>query len=103
MHAQAVSPLRRWSATIELLPVIAMIIFIKYPLNDQRFKQISDEAEARKRTVIKTQRRSEDLRHLKFRWLTSATERSPGSSFWGAGRQPWSGTILVGGHSGRAS
>jgi hypothetical protein len=30
MHEQAVSPLRRWSATIELLPVIAMIIFIKY-------------------------------------------------------------------------
>jgi Na+/melibiose symporter-like transporter len=53
MHAQVVSPLKRWSATIELLPVIAMIIFIKYPLNDQRFKQISDEAEARKRTVIK--------------------------------------------------
>ena len=53
MHAQAVSPLRRWAATIGLLPVIAMIIFIKYPLNDQRFKQIRDETEARKRTVIK--------------------------------------------------
>jgi Na+/melibiose symporter-like transporter len=33
--------------------LIAMIIFIKYPLNDQRFKQIRDETEARKRAVIK--------------------------------------------------
>ena len=44
-------------ATIGLLPalaaLIAMIIFIKYPLNDQRFKQIRDETEARKLAVIK--------------------------------------------------
>jgi Na+/melibiose symporter-like transporter len=46
-----------WKATIGLLPalaaVIAMIIFIKYPLNDQLFKQIRDETEARKLAVIK--------------------------------------------------
>ncbi len=39
-------------ATIGLLPalaaLIAMLIFIKYPLNDERFKQIRDETEARK-------------------------------------------------------
>ena len=40
-------------ATIGLLPavaaLIAMLIFIKYPLNDEKFKQIRDETEARKR------------------------------------------------------
>jgi glucuronide carrier protein len=44
-------------ATIGLLPalaaLIAMIIFIRYPLNDQRFKQIRDETEARKLAAIK--------------------------------------------------
>ena len=39
-------------ATIGLLPaacaLIAMLIFIKYPLNDEKFKQIRDETEARK-------------------------------------------------------
>ena len=39
-------------ATIGLVPalaaLIAMLIFIKYPLNDDRFKQIRDETEARK-------------------------------------------------------
>src|SRR4029078_11746623 len=39
-------------ATIGLLPaicaLIAMLIFIKYPLNDERFKEIRDETEARK-------------------------------------------------------
>ena len=39
-------------ATIGLVPalaaLIAMIIFIKYPLNDEKFKQIRDETEARK-------------------------------------------------------
>jgi glucuronide carrier protein len=43
-------------ATIGLLPaaaaLIAMLIFIKYPLNDQRFQQIRDETEARKLTAI---------------------------------------------------
>jgi glucuronide carrier protein len=41
-------------ATIGLVPavaaVIAMLIFIKYPLNDTRFRQIRDETEARKRS-----------------------------------------------------
>jgi hypothetical protein len=44
------------SRTIGLLPavaaVIAMLIFIKYPLNDE-FTQIRDETEARKLTAIK--------------------------------------------------
>jgi glucuronide carrier protein len=43
-------------ATIGLLPaacaLIAMLIFIKYPLNDSRFKQIRDETEARKLAAI---------------------------------------------------
>ncbi len=43
-------------ATIGLLPalaaLIAMLIFIKYPLNDTRFKQIRDETEARKLAAI---------------------------------------------------
>jgi hypothetical protein len=30
-----------------------MLIFIKYPLNDARFKRIRDETEARKRAAIK--------------------------------------------------
>jgi Na+/melibiose symporter-like transporter len=29
-----------------------MLIFIKYPLNDEKFKQIRDETEARKRAAI---------------------------------------------------
>ena len=40
-------------ATIGLLPavaaLIAMLIFIKYPLTDARFREIRDETEARKR------------------------------------------------------
>ena len=43
-------------ATIGLLPalaaLIAMLIFIKYPLNDEKFKQIRDETEARKLAAI---------------------------------------------------
>jgi glucuronide carrier protein len=43
-------------ATIGLVPavaaLIAMIIFIKYPLNDEKFKQIRDETEARKLAVL---------------------------------------------------
>jgi glucuronide carrier protein len=42
--------------TIGLLPaiaaLIAMLIFIKYPLNDKRFQQIRDETEARKLAAI---------------------------------------------------
>jgi glucuronide carrier protein len=42
--------------TIGLLPAIAallaMLIFIKYPLNDKRFQQIRDETEARKLAAI---------------------------------------------------
>jgi glucuronide carrier protein len=45
-------------ATIGLLPalaaLIAMLIFIKYPLNDERFKQIRDETEARKLADLET-------------------------------------------------
>ena len=44
-------------ATIGLLPaaaaLIAMLIFIKYPLNDEKFKQIRDETEARKLEEIR--------------------------------------------------
>ena len=44
-------------ATIGLLPalaaLIAMIIFVKYPLNDEKFSQIRDETEARKLAAIK--------------------------------------------------
>jgi glucuronide carrier protein len=54
---QPASAILAIKATIGLLPALAalitMIIFIKYPLNDQRFKQIRDETEACKRTVIK--------------------------------------------------
>ena len=43
-------------ATIGLLPalaaLIAMLIFIKYPLNDKVFAQIRDETEARKLAAI---------------------------------------------------
>ena len=43
-------------ATIGLLPalaaLIAMLIIIKYPLNDEKFKQIRDETEARKLAAI---------------------------------------------------
>ena len=43
-------------ATIGLVPalaaLIAMLIFIKYPLNDKRFQQIRDETEARKLAAI---------------------------------------------------
>ena len=43
------------ASTIGLVPalaaVIAMLIFIKYPLNDEKFKQIRDETEARKRAA----------------------------------------------------
>jgi glucuronide carrier protein len=44
-------------ATIGLLPaacaVVAMLIFVRYPLNDARFKQVRDETEARKLATIK--------------------------------------------------
>ena len=44
-------------ATIGPLPalaaLIAMIIFAKYPLNDEKFLQIRDETEARKLAAIK--------------------------------------------------
>jgi len=43
-------------ATIGLVPavaaLIAMVIFIKYPLNDKRFQEIRDETEARKLAAI---------------------------------------------------
>jgi glucuronide carrier protein len=43
-------------ATIGLVPavaaLIAMLIFIKYPLNDKRFQEIRDETEARKLAAI---------------------------------------------------
>ena len=43
-------------ATIGLLPaaaaLIAMLIFIKYPLNDQRFREIRNETEARKLALL---------------------------------------------------
>jgi len=43
-------------ATIGLLPalaaLIAMLIFVKYPLNDQRFKEIRNETEARKLAML---------------------------------------------------
>jgi glucuronide carrier protein len=43
-------------ATIGLVPalaaLIAMLIFIRYPLNDQRFKEIRDETEARKLALL---------------------------------------------------
>jgi glucuronide carrier protein len=46
-------------ATIGLLPalaaLIAMLIFIKYPLNDERFKQIRNETEARKLALLADQ------------------------------------------------
>ena len=32
--------------------LIAMLIFVKYPLNDPRFKQIGNETEARKLAAI---------------------------------------------------
>jgi hypothetical protein len=32
-----------------------MLIFIKYPLNDERFKQIRNETEARKLAAIEAQ------------------------------------------------
>ena len=44
------------TATIGLLPalaaLIAMLIFVTYPLNDQRFKQIRNETETRKLAAI---------------------------------------------------
>jgi hypothetical protein len=43
MHAQAVSPLRRWAATIGLLPVIAMIISSSTRSTISGLKQIRDE------------------------------------------------------------
>ena len=43
-------------ATIGLLPaaaaLIAMLIFVRYPLNDERFKQIRNETEARKLALL---------------------------------------------------
>ena len=43
-------------ATIGLLPalaaIIAMLIFVRYPLNDTRFKEIRDETEARKLALL---------------------------------------------------
>jgi glucuronide carrier protein len=46
-------------ATIGLLPalaaLIAMLIFIKYPLTDEKFSQIRDETEARKLAAIEAQ------------------------------------------------
>jgi glucuronide carrier protein len=43
-------------ATIGLVPavaaLIAMLIFIKYPLTDKRFQEIRDETEARKLSAI---------------------------------------------------
>ena len=35
-----------------LAALIAMLIIIKYPLNDEKFKQIRDETEARKLAAI---------------------------------------------------
>jgi len=51
-------------ATIGLLPaacaLIAMIIFMKYPLTDERFKEIRDETEARKLATIKAHHEDPD-------------------------------------------
>jgi glucuronide carrier protein len=51
--AQPASAVLAIKATIGLVPaaaaLIAMIIFVKYPLTDGRFRQIRDETEARKR------------------------------------------------------
>ena len=44
-------------AALGLLPalaaLIAVIIFVKYPLNDEKFSQIRDETQARKLAAIK--------------------------------------------------
>ena len=51
-------------ATIGLLPaaaaLIAMLIFIKYPLNDRMFRQIRDETEAGKRAAIEAEQQPEE-------------------------------------------
>ena len=51
-------------ATIGLLPavaaLIAMIIFVKYPLTDARFKEIRDETEARKLAAIEAHHENPD-------------------------------------------
>jgi glucuronide carrier protein len=51
-------------ALIGLLPaacaLIAMLIFIKYPLNDARFREIRDETEARKRADIEAHHEDPD-------------------------------------------
>jgi Na+/melibiose symporter-like transporter len=50
---------------LSLLPalaaLIAMLIFIKYPLNDEKFKQIRNETEARKLAAIEAQQKPEDV------------------------------------------
>jgi glucuronide carrier protein len=50
-------------ATVGLLPAvvaaIAMIIFIKYPLTDEKFRQIRDETEARKSVALEAHVRAE--------------------------------------------
>lgn len=52
-------------ATIGLLPaaaaLIAMIIFVKYPLNDEKFKAIRDETEARKAEQFRAEAGSEPV------------------------------------------
>ena len=68
-------------ATIGLLPalaaLIAMLIFIKYPLNDERFKQIRNETEARKLADHRgAPREPGRLHHPRPRGLTSRP-RSP--------------------------
>ncbi len=51
------APSSRSRPLIGLLPalagLIAMISFVKYPLNDEKFSQIRDETEARKLAAIK--------------------------------------------------
>ena len=51
-------------ATIGLLPaacaLIAMIIFMKYPLTDERFKEIRNETEARKLAAIEAHHEDPD-------------------------------------------
>jgi hypothetical protein len=70
-------------ATIGLLPalvaLIAMIIFIKYQLNDERFKQIRDETEARKLAAIKATTRTRRTSSRRATLCNLPTKRSPDS------------------------
>jgi hypothetical protein len=50
--------------TIQTGSLIAMLIFMKYPLNDKRFQEIRDETEARKlAAIVAHHERPEGLRY----------------------------------------